>query len=1314
MKTTYKFLPLLFLLLISQQNLFSQVDTHKQNKSSKQKSYNSTLGNNNYFIENKGQWSKEVKFLARLNGLNAWITDDGIVYDFYKIDKIQDSCNTRFNHHLNNILKHQYTNSTIRGHVVKMSLVNQSPTSQNKFIGIDKQETYYNYFIGNDSTKWASFVPLYKKVLIQNETSGINTRYYFDDGKIRYDLIIAPGKNPSEIAFDCDLGNDSQYTKYINENGELVLKTSLGEIIQGKIYAYQEINGQRKEIPCNFKINIDNTIAFNLDYYNKEFPIIIDPLIYSTYIGGSQFEYSYKITNDANGNAFITGISVYNPSDFPITPGAYQNTFNNYENIFVTKLNPTGSALIFSTFIGGSISDRANGIAIDSYANIYISGSSSSHDYPVTSGAFQTKFGGYNTLDYWTAIVTKLNSTGSALIYSTYIGGNNQDAACGIVIDKNENVFISGITNSQNFPVTIGAFQKKIRSFDPNDSFCGFVTKLNSTGSDLIYSTYIGGEVGEYVNDMTMDTSGNIFITGCSWSKNFPVTKGTFQTNLRGDYNTFISKLNSTGTALIYSTYIGGSYCDEALGITIDLNGNAYITGNIQSDDFPVTKGAFQTTRAGYSDANITKLSADGKNLIFSTYFGGGYNDMAQNIALDSSGNIYITGSTGSDNFPTTIGAFQTIYHGNNDVFVTKFNPSCTQIIYSTFLGGSDFDYAHGLSLDNSGHAFITGWTFSNDYPVTPNIFQNLLHGNNDAFVTKLDFLPLNSITLGDIVSPICAGSTIDIPDTIIGIFNQGNLFIAQLSDLNGNFNSPIVLGSITGTTSETFSVVIPKDTPPGNNYRIRIVSTDPQDTSLPNAINLTITSLPIPTITGAKSVCLHNVCNYITDTISGCTYLWSVSPNGSIVGVGSLNKNSLNIIWNSGISGSITLVVSLDSTACTDSTFMVVNINPLPVPKISGPVNVCYPATVQYTSNNGKDIEYKWEISGGNIVGSPDSSSIDVEWDTASQGTITLIQKFTSTECQDSTTIDVALFAYPKPIIYGSMQGCEYNSFQYSSNKDSSINNKWIVAGGTIINSDSSKNVTVLWNKAGSGTITLIQSNILSNCIDSTYLDIIINPVQKVKIIGDSVICNGTAITLSSDIDAESFAWSTGDTTKSITIKKGGIYSLTITDTNGCTSTISKTINEYDFNLIVNTPLKFDSCCTGSISEREFHIKNQSNCKVNIKNIYLKDGRYFSLAGNNFPILLDTNGLFIQQVNFSPDMAIDYSDSIFIEVDNPCPQLLIAKAGGSGIIKALIWIPDTTAKPGDLNYLVPVNYLVTCGKNLPDNDTYKFQIHYE
>jgi hypothetical protein len=453
-------------------------------------------------------------------------------------------------------------------------------------------------------------------------------------------------------------------------------------------------------------------------------------LEYSTFLGGTNPDGAEGLALDRWGNVYVTGRT--RSGDFPTTPGAFDRALGGDGDVFVTKLNADASALVYSTFLGGSGGETGYGIAIDGTGKAYVTGATFSADYPTTPGAFDP----IGDVAEGDVFVSKLNADGSRLVYSTYVGGTSSERGDAIVVDRAGKAYVTGRTGA-GFPTTPGAFD---RVCDAD----AFLTNLNKAGSKLVYSTCLGGSRGELGNGLALDQDGNAYLTGDTSSEDFPTTPGAFDTSWNnGPADAYVSKLNADGSALVYSTFLGGVRPDGAEAIAVDRWGSAYVTGSTASMDFPTTTGAFDITYGGgFIDAFVTRLSPDGSALSYSTFLGGRGGDQGKAIAVDRAGGAFLTGQTASPDFPTTADAFDRTIDGI-DAFVTRLNPTGSALAYSTFLGGSGIsgDEGRGVAVDQAGNAFVTGATSSPDFPTTPDAFDRSCGGCpdvGDAFVTKL------------------------------------------------------------------------------------------------------------------------------------------------------------------------------------------------------------------------------------------------------------------------------------------------------------------------------------------------------------------------------------------------------------------------------------------------------------------------------------------------------------------------------------------------------------------------------------------------
>jgi hypothetical protein len=688
------------------------------------------------FEANHGQANARVKFLARTSGYTLFLTEDEAVLSLSGRAKKSAPKGAQDLDALPVSLKRypdthalRATGERMTGGVLRIKLRHANPAA--KIAGMDELAGTSNYFIGNDPAKWRTKVPNYAKVKYEGIYSGIDLVYYGNrsygkEGQLEYDFIVAPGADPRRIAIDISgakrIRRDAQ--------GDLVIKVGAGEIRWHKPVVYQDKDGAKQGIAARYAITDSNRVTFELAKYDASRALFIDPVVYSTYLGGSDDDAATGIAVDSAGNAYVTGST--GSTNFPVTPGAFQTTCGNLNscgNAFVTKLDPSGSALVYSTYLGGSDDDAATGIAVDSAGNAYVTGSASSTDFPITPGAFQTIYGGGAS----DAFVTIINSTGSALLYSTFLGGSGDDFPSGIAVNSSGNAYITGFTTSTNFPVTPGAFQTVCAVCANGDAF---IAEMNPNGSALVYSTFLGGSNYSSGNGIALDSAGHAYVAGTTYSTDFPVTPGAFQTTLKGTSNAFVTKLDPTGSSLVYSTYLVGSGGDYGNGIAVDSSGDAYVTGVTGSYSFPTTHDAFQRIARGEVEAFVTKFNRSGSRLVYSTYLGGSGGDYGNAIAVDSSGNAQVTGETGSSNFPTVDPA-ETSASGATS-FVSKFNSTGSALLYSTYLGGGG-DRGLGIAVDNTGNAYVTGSTESTAFP-TINPVQAANGGLADAFVVKISF----------------------------------------------------------------------------------------------------------------------------------------------------------------------------------------------------------------------------------------------------------------------------------------------------------------------------------------------------------------------------------------------------------------------------------------------------------------------------------------------------------------------------------------------------------------------------------------------
>jgi hypothetical protein len=609
--------------------------------------------------------------------------------------------------------------------VVRMRIAGASSHAQ--LSGVEELAGVSNYFVGNDPAHWHTKIPNYAKVKYSGVYPGVDLVYYGNQQQLEYDFVVAPGADPAAIALDFK----GVQTLKVSETGDLVLATGSGDLVQHKPVIYQDIDGERRLVVGSYVVQ-GTRASFKVSRYDRTRPLVIDPtLAYSTYFGDKDFDNGYSIAVDASGDAYVTGF-IYS-SDFPGSWGRECPTQGNGD-AFVAKLSRDGSQLVYSTVLGGSGQDLGHGIAVDSKGGAYVTGYTHSQDFPTTRWAVQDRFvssAGQN------AFVAHLDAYGS-LSYSTYLGGSGSDVGEGIAVDSSDNAYITGYTTSSNFPTTAHALQKSLKGLQN-----AFVTKLNASGTAIEYSTLLGGNDYDFGLGIAVNKQGNAYVTGTTYgifSSTFPTTSGAYQTASSGSGDAFVSKLTSDGSALVYSTFLGGTGYDGGRGIALDASGNAYVTGYTQSTAFPTTAGVVQTALNGAEDAFVTKLSSDGSGLAYSTYLGGAGNDAGFGIAVGANGYAYITGFTQSADFPVTAGALQTANGTGKEPFVAALNASGSQLTYSTYLGGSNGDGAYAIAVDSGNNAYVTGYTNSVDFPVSKSAYRTELTpgASQDAFIAKI------------------------------------------------------------------------------------------------------------------------------------------------------------------------------------------------------------------------------------------------------------------------------------------------------------------------------------------------------------------------------------------------------------------------------------------------------------------------------------------------------------------------------------------------------------------------------------------------
>jgi hypothetical protein len=658
------------------------------------------------FEKNEGQTDKAVKFLSRGHGYSLFFTPSEAVL------------------HLQGP---QSASSVVRWQLVGG---NHNP----RVTGEDALPSRSNYFRGNDPAKWHTGVANYAKVRYQSVYPGVDVVYYGNQRQLEYDFVVAPGASPRRIR----LGFEGVDSMTINANGDLVLQTATGDLVQHRPAVYQDMNGVRRQIDGHYKLLAAHNAGFEIGPYDHSRPLIIDPtLLYSTYLGGTDFDGGGPIAVDSSGNAYVGGLVI--STTFPgVTGSSAQPTQGGDFDGFITKIAPSGTSIVWSTFLGGTGTDYVQGLAVDGSGNVYVTGGTNGSSFPgVTGSSIQPSYGG----GLRDAFVTKINSTGTAIVYSTFLGGAGDDLGDSIAVDSSGNAYVAGDTASSSFPGVTGS---SIESTNPGGA--GFVTKINAAGTAITYSTFLAGNVGAGISWIAVDSSGNAFVTGGTNSTSFlGVTGSSAQSSFAGGgSDAFVTKINAAGTAVAWSTYLGGGADDTGTGIALDGSGNVYVAGITNSTTFPgVTGSSIQPTNAGNQDLFVTALNSTGTSINWSTFLGGSDLDAFSFgcLAADSSGNVYVGGGTLSTSFTGVTGSsLQPSNAGGAEGFVTKINSGGASIGYSTFLGDTGDDEVVGVAVDSSGNAYVTGRTSSTSFPGVNGASPQPTYGggDGDVFVTKI------------------------------------------------------------------------------------------------------------------------------------------------------------------------------------------------------------------------------------------------------------------------------------------------------------------------------------------------------------------------------------------------------------------------------------------------------------------------------------------------------------------------------------------------------------------------------------------------
>jgi hypothetical protein len=792
------------------------------------------------FEVNQGQSAPQVKFLSRGQGYKAFLTAGGIVLSLrpnqpVPVKSASNATASSKSHLPNTILQFRLIGAA------------QNPA----ILGEGPLPGRVNYFIGRDPAKWHTNIPTYTSVRYRNVYPGIDLVYYGSHQQLEYDLAVAPGADPSRIQFEITGASHTE----LDAEGNLVLQTSSGELHFQSPVIYQEASGVRVPVSGSYVMNDSTHIAFHVAQYDASKPLVFDPvLVYSTYLGGSGDDQPSGIAVDSTGSVYLAGST--DSTDFPLaTPGSLSSTST---HVFVAKLDPTGSNLVYADYIGGNNEDEGYALALDSANEVYVTGSTASSDFPLVNPYQGTYPGSFN------GFLTKVSADGSSLLYSTYLGGNGSDQPASIAIDSLGSVLVAGSTTSKNFPVA-NAYQATANS-NGGGVFgnYGFLTKFSPDGSYLVYSTYLAGNSNvayncdgtpcwsspySAINGIAVDSNGNAYAAGITNTYNFPTTSGAYLTNDSTQQNSivgFAGKFSSSGV-LDYSTYFyeSSGILTGIKAIAVDGSGSAYITGSAFSDGtFPITSTSIcDPGTSGYACdyAFVTKFDPTGSTLLYSTFLGPNNNASPQAIALDAHDDAYVLASTSvlaSTPIFDMVNGIEP-YSNGSDLLLVEIDPTASTELLATYLGGSADESSAGIAIDSTGSLYVAGSTDSSDLPVTQGSFQSVLGGGIDAFVMKIGPSSAPSVTLSPYslqYSSQAVNSTSAAQTVLLRNMGSSALAISSITASGDFAESDNCSTSVSAAGSCTLSVTF---TPTAAGTRLGSISIRDDAAGSPHVINL-------------------------------------------------------------------------------------------------------------------------------------------------------------------------------------------------------------------------------------------------------------------------------------------------------------------------------------------------------------------------------------------------------------------------------------------------------------------------------------------
>jgi hypothetical protein len=1040
--------------------------------------------------------------------------------------------------------------------------------------GLERSSDYINYYLPQCPDGILN-VYKYTKIEYKNIYDNIDFQFYLNDnGSLQYDFIVNPGGDPSEIRLQM-----YNVDSLILDDYGIYVRSQSNEIHHSHPFSYQVFGNEKSEINSSFNINNDNTITFSVSEYDSTKQLRIDPVIreWGTFFGGEYEDELRDISFDSNNNIIACGFS---SSEYDIaTTSSYQKNLNGFADAIIIKMDSSGNRL-WSTYYGGSELDMGAYIAIDSNDDIIISGSTLSNDV-IGNGGYQA-----NNNGSYDCFLAKFNSSGYRL-WGTFYGGNKEDnpyVAVGItygkiVLDDNSNIYLSGISSSDNV-IGVGGWQSYIGSVNMYDCF---LAKFDSNGN-RVWGTYYGGSGNDWLHDMELDNEGNLIIGGATASTDTFASEDAWQNvGIMLGLPMFLAKFNSTNGVRVWGTYFyEENYSTQLNNLDVDSAGNVYFVAMSDSRNLGIGNN-IGILLPGY-DYLIGKFTNGGKP-VWTSYIGGsGYDYPTKIIIGDNDEHFYVSGITQSSDFPVRA-PYQKELRGWRDPVLLKYDTK-GRYIWGTYYGGySDIeeninDVVWSFDYNEDHQIVMAGRTSSVEVFGFGGFQENYGGGDIDSWIGSFDEF---KITCGEpYPTSVCPESEISLPFSMNKNLDENIKIDAFLWDANGNYFDSIIIGSINAKTSGIVEATIPKSLPPGN-YFVSILGAE-------NFFPININPLPIPQIIGAEYVCSQNTMGFTCNLQDDFSYEWS-AKKGIIVGDD--NLRTMNIYWNESGRDTIAVKVTNIITGCSNTTEMEIQID-LWDSEISGKKLVCYGESHQIYYNNIMGLQKRWSVSGGKILSGQNTDSISVNWTSTGENQVELILTNPNGGCSDTVSINVTVDEYqiPDPTIFGRLAVCPNELQEYFVVSNGVNNYEWHVTGGEIVENEPANNIVVKWSEEAEAGISVIERT-PAGCSGTDDRKIYINCFGA-EIYGNDMVCVGGVYQYSTQniigtsniwtakpggevisgrlLDTVNVRWTQGGT------KILGLTKVTQTQFGNCTKIFTKLIdNSYEISVFDIPEIEYD-----------------------------------------------------------------------------------------------------------------------------------------